>query len=216
MTHLQTQISELAGQNESTVVLWTTFKDNLKSSINANIPHKTALLKESVPWITPEIKRLVKKRDHLHKIKMKSNDQIKTLRATKQVLQNKIRQVYWSYIKNMITPPSTDTDRQNSTKRFWTFIKHKKKDNTSIIGLISESKLHSDCMAKANILDHQFQSAFTKNTQYSEEQFKTGGFVQLSNQPTAPDITITCNSVEKVLNTLNRISPRSRWHHPQF
>jgi hypothetical protein len=44
-------------------------------------------------------------------------------------------------------------------KRFWTFIKHKRSDGNEIppLGL-----LHSNPVEKANILNNQFQSAFSE------------------------------------------------------
>ena len=42
--------------------------------IKTHIPHKTAKTKESLPWITRDIKKLIKKKDRLYKQKKKSGD----------------------------------------------------------------------------------------------------------------------------------------------
>ena len=61
--------------------------------------------------------------------------------------------------------------RGNTMKRFWTFIKHKRSDGRQIPPLKSEGLLHSEPVEKANILNNQFQNAFSKKTNISKEEF---------------------------------------------
>jgi hypothetical protein len=81
-------------------------------------------------------------------------------------------------------------------KRAWSYIKHKRSDNTNIPPLKSDSK------DKANIISTQLQMAFSTKSETTKEEFKdrcnmTGHF------PTMPDIQITENGVAKLLHTSN-------------
>ena len=52
---------------------------------------------------------------------------------------------------------------KENTKRFWSFIKSKRQESTGVAPLINkEGYLHSDSTKKAEILNQQFQSVYTK------------------------------------------------------
>ncbi|KAL8600722.1 hypothetical protein ACOMHN_057311 [Nucella lapillus] len=51
----------------STEELWTLFRDHLKAAIKDHIPHKQARVKENKPWVSPALRRLIKKRDRIFK-----------------------------------------------------------------------------------------------------------------------------------------------------
>jgi len=186
--------------------LWQAFRSALKTSINCHIPHKTARPKDSSPWITKEIKQMIRRRDRLYKRKKKSNDpsHIKKFKEMKQQVQKKLRHAYWSYIENIITPQPTESNtNRNSMKRFWTYIKHKRKDNSAIPGLRDKGLLHTDAKQKADILNRQFQSVFSTNTPISAENYKSQYSNTDKSYPVASDINITCNGIEKLLESLN-------------
>jgi len=128
MTRTLESIKLLALEKKSINTLWTTFKNNLLQSIKTHIPHKLAKPRDSPPWITNEIKKLIKRRNMLYVKKKKSNhpSHIKLYKEAKQKVQKKLRQEYWSYIENIISEPSKKAeDSKTFSKRFWTFIKHK-------------------------------------------------------------------------------------------
>ncbi len=96
-------------------------------------------------------------------------------------------------------------------KRFWTFIKHRTTDYEGITGLKDQGQLYTDPKHKANILKHQFESIFTK-----ESPINTDLLAAQSAHPVMPDIDITEPGVQKLLEKLNihtasgpdEISPR--------
>ena len=57
-------------------------------------------------------------------------------------------------------------------KRFWTFIKHKRSDGNEIPPLQNGGLLHSDPVEKANILNNQFQSAFSEKSEFTKTAFQ--------------------------------------------
>ena len=192
-------------QNMSVDLLWTHFQTNLEESIERNVPKKTAKKKDSSPWITPDIKRLIRKRDRWYKRKQKSKNSrdIAKFKELKRITQREIRKAYWKYIDGIVTPDTSKPDeRPNCMKRFWTFIKHRRSDGSQIPPLKSAGMLHSESSEKANILNMQFQQAFSEKTDISKKDFqkqcKTSG--QYNN---IDDIDITENGVLKLLQNLN-------------
>ena len=148
---------------------------------------------------------MIKRRDRMYEKKKKSNDpiHISYFKKAKQEVQKKLRQVYWNYISDIVTPQPEDDHSRASTKRFWTFIKHKKKDNSSITALQDKGILHTEPKQKADILNQQFQSVFTEKTPISRETFIQENFIKEQPHPSSPEINITCNGVRKLLESLN-------------
>ena len=83
-------------------------------------------------------------------------------------------------------------------KRFWTYIKHKRSDNNTIPPLKSEGILHPDSRDKANILNNQFQKAFSTKSEVSNESLSNTCKMKGSYN-TMPDIQITEEGVNKLL-----------------
>jgi hypothetical protein len=77
--------------------LWNIFKGGLEASVNKHIPHKVCKRKDKLPWITQELKSLIRKRDRAYKTKKKSNhpQDTKKCKHLKQTIQRKSRQAYW-------------------------------------------------------------------------------------------------------------------------
>ena len=102
------------------------------------------------------------------------------------------------------------SDDKAVNKRFWTYIKSKKKDSCSVAPLRSEGVLISDAKGKANILNEQYSSVFTKD---ENDNMPAKG---RSTAPSIPGITVSEEGVLKMLQKLkpdkaagpDRISPR--------
>ena len=125
----------------------------------------------------------------------------------KHYTQKITRQSYWKYIENIVTP--NEEEPHSGMKKFWTYIKHKRKDNVGISPLKMDGKLFCDPVSKSNILNRQFKSAFSK--------FKNAK--RMDPNIVHPEITpfnITQNGITKLLKNLNpykaqgpdNISPR--------
>jgi hypothetical protein len=70
----------LYDEDASANEIWNHFTSALEDSINRNIPYKTARKKDGCPWITTDIRRLIKRRDRAYRKKKKSGDKSDTLR----------------------------------------------------------------------------------------------------------------------------------------
>ena len=215
-------IRKMEDENASVTTMWTKFQTDLELSIKKNIPSKMAKKKDGFPWITADIKRLIKKRDRWYKRKKKSkhSKDIARFKELKRKTQQEIRKAYWKYIDSIVSnTENTEKGQYNCMKKFWTFVKHRRSDGTSIPPLKTDGVLHSDSKDKANILNNQFQQAFSEKTNITDKEFKNkckirGKFREIY------DIDITENGVLKLLKALNpnkaagpdNISPRVLKH----
>ncbi|CAC5387065.1 unnamed protein product [Mytilus coruscus] len=188
MNNLHHDITLMNEQKAGVNTLWTHFQTKLEESIGKNVPKKTARKKDGSPWITSDIKRLIRKRDKWFKRMKKSGnggdrDKFKELKSR---TQREIRKAYWNYIDSIVSPPDLikPQERPNCMKRFWTFMKHKRSDGSKIQPLKSNGTLHSEPTEKADILNGQFQKAFSDKTTITEKVFQeqcnmSGNFEQI-------------------------------------
>jgi hypothetical protein len=77
-------------------------------------------------------------------------------------------------------------------KKFWTYIKHKRKDIVKMDG-----KLYCDPVTKSNILNRQFKSAFSEKTSYTTEEFLNSNRMNstTTQHPNMKSFDITCNGI---------------------
>ena len=170
LNKLHEDIIKMKDQKSNVNAMWTHFQTKLEKSIDVNVPQKIARKKDGSPWITPDIKRLIRKRDRWYKrkkISRNSRDEAK-FKELKRHTQREIRKAYWKYIDSIVSPPDNDqtNERPNCMKRFWTFIKHRRSDGRQILPLKSDGTLHFEPTEKADILNGQFQKAFSEKTQH--------------------------------------------------
>ena len=121
--------------------------------IDRHIPHKFSKPKDSLPWFTPKIKKMIKKRDRLP-IKLKGfaralgvvepSKITKRIKWLKKDILREMRQAYWSYVESIITAIGKESKKTPGLKRFWTFIKHCRSDIMGISLLMDETgnKVH--------------------------------------------------------------------------
>ncbi|VDI37311.1 Hypothetical predicted protein [Mytilus galloprovincialis] len=174
MIQTHEKIRNLASNGSSAEELWLLFKTKLNQSVTNHIPHKIAKQKDSLPWLTPNVRKLIRRRDRLYKRKKKSADPKITskFKEARQKVQKELRRAYWKYIENIVTPKE-ETQPHSNMKRFWTYIKHMKTDSSGVAPLRSDGVLHSHPVDQATILNKQFQSAFSSKETYSPEEFKS-------------------------------------------
>ena len=172
--------------------LWILFRDNLTTAKNKFIPSKTSKPRDGLPWITPSLKKMMRKRDKMFQ-KHKTSAKYRTL---KRETQQGLRKTYWDYIEKVITP-SSQNPTNTANKKFWTYIKHCKTNNSGISPLKDNGILHSDPGKKADILNNQFKSVFTKDLDTETENIPQPDF------PSLEDIIITEPGVLKLLQNLD-------------
>ena len=156
------------------------------------IASKTSKPRDGLPWITPSLKKMMRRRDKMFQ-KHKTSNKYKTL---KRETQQGLRKTYWDYIEKVITP-SDQNPINKANKKFWTYIKHCKSNNSGISPLKENGILHSDPQKKADILNNQFKSVFTKDLDSATDNTPQSDF------PILDDICITEPGVLKLLQNLD-------------
>lgn len=197
-TELETlgdQIRNEAPRHNSPEPLWKLFKSKIEDIMKKHVPSKLTSPRFSLPWITQEIKKMLKKKQRLYNKarKFKRDGDWSEFRKLRKAVQKKIREGYWKYIGQLVDP-----ENDNQKKSFWKYIKSLNKEKSGISPLKDNGILHTDSKAKAEILSQQFKSVFTK-----ENLVNIPNLPQDQRKPPMPPINITINGVEKLLNNLN-------------
>ena len=112
--------------------------------------------RQSLPWITPTIKKVLKKK-RLFK-RAKSTNNWSGYREYQKHCRRELCRAEWQFINGKILQGLEQKDK----KPFWRYIKARKQDNTGVAPLKDKGQLHADSQTKANILLSHFKSVFTK------------------------------------------------------
>ena len=193
MEELGKTITECTGSVQQK---WDMLKKGIEDIMNVNIPTKLTSKKHNLPWITPRLRKQIRKK---HKLFQKAGKSQKKedwdkYRTQKRATQKQIRQAHWQYVNNILDKSL----EEGSSKSFWKYIKAKRKDNVGVAGIKSNGILHQDSQTKAELLNQQFKSVFTKENR--EEPLPP--LIETS-YPSISEITIVEEGVEKLLKNLN-------------
>jgi len=183
---------------------WELFENQIKLLIETFVPSKTysGSKSPSKPWITKAVKKLIRKRDSVHSMWLKTKDQLYQTKFVdlRSKVQNLIRKEHWKYTESFLNIEDNAQDnlrqKPDISKRFWSYIKSKGKDFSSIAPLRKNGVLISDAKGKADILNEQYTSVFTK----SDLPIPSLG---RSPHPSLPTITVSVKGVQKMLSNLN-------------
>ncbi|XP_071959873.1 uncharacterized protein [Antedon mediterranea] len=189
---------------------WNRVKTHLNEGIKKYIPSKIVKKKESSPWISRSLKRMMRRRDKAYKACTKrgrTQDEEK-FRLLKSQCQREMRKQYWEYIENMITPKE-DKNTYQPIKKFWKYIKHRKNGFTGVSDIKDDGRLVTDDKAKPEPLNQQFQSTFIHESPLTHTFPPTEHTLM-------PEVNITEEGVCKLLKELHpakasgpdNISPR--------
>ena len=192
----------LTAQNAESDVetMWETFKTSLQSAISQFIPHRTASSQDRPPWITRKIKKLLNARNHLHKKIQRNNTSTRKekMKSLKKTIHKATKEAHWSYTENLLT----ESENNSHNKKLWNFIKHRKTNSVDIAPLKENGVLKDSPKEKAEILNAQFSSVFTKDspTDFSDHtQWRNN-----KQYPNTDDIEISTEGIEKLLCDLNQ------------
>lgn len=134
--------------------------------------------KTSHPWVNYETKKLIRKRDHKFKKWRKNGDKALRLREEylklKNTVQRRLRRQHWKHLDSLFTNENTSIDSETTkpralNKKFWGYIKSKKTESTGISPLKERGKLVTDPKEKAELLNKQFESAFSAREDLTED-----------------------------------------------
>eukprot|EP00745_Piridium_sociabile_P026000 TRINITY_DN41188_c0_g1_i1.p2 TRINITY_DN41188_c0_g1~~TRINITY_DN41188_c0_g1_i1.p2 ORF type:complete len:244 (-),score=41.27 TRINITY_DN41188_c0_g1_i1:1474-2205(-) len=187
----------------STQDLWTHFKTALLEAAQTHIPTKKSRPNYSQPWITPELRRLVNRRNRAYKKwKKGGGEDLKAeARARRREAQRHMRRAYWDHINTTLTEEPTEHAPKH--KRFWSYIKNQKSANVGVAPLKVNGKLVMEPREKADALNNQFKSAFSEGKTYSQEEFQEKYEMADGDYPMLDSVNITEEGVRRLLTKLD-------------
>ncbi|KAL8621233.1 hypothetical protein ACOMHN_018534 [Nucella lapillus] len=132
----------------STEDLWTQFKTSLLVAAQTHIPSKKSRPNYSQPWITPELRRLVNRRNRAYKKwKKGGGEDLKAeARARRREAQRRMRRAYWDHIDTTLS--EEPTEHKPKYKRFWSYIKNQKSANDGVAPLKMNGQLLMETQGK--------------------------------------------------------------------
>ena len=110
--------------------------------------------------------------------------------------RDRLNGVIWKPLLIFPHPYNTSDDCAPKQKRFWSFMRRLEKDSSGISPLGSKGEIHSSAEEKAEILNQQFTSVFTQEPPGPLPDKCT------SPHPTMPDIRISKEGIEKMLQNI--------------
>ena len=118
-------------------------------------------------------------------------------------VQKQLRRTYWQYTNSLFV--SDDDKKSPNRKKFYTYVKHLRNTSSGVPPLKSNGKLYSEPKEKAEILNNQFNKAFSDGKEYDFDAFKRKCTMtdDSTNYPSMKDIEISKADVEKLLANLD-------------
>ena len=145
--------------------LWIKCKSTILDAVEQNVPSKNISGRWHVPWLTPSLKRAIRKKQRLYRKakQRKTHESWAKFKNFRKATKSKLLEAYNGYVSNLLDT-TTNPDHPTLGKRFWSFIKSMKKDNVGISPLKEngEGEAVYDSKKKANLLSEQFKSVFTQ------------------------------------------------------
>ena len=152
------ELSSIDLKQVDTNSLWLRFHNKLTELIDLYISKKISRKRCTSPWITLELRRLMRKRNRLFK-KYKtfhSPMYLDHYKSLKHQIQREVRRLHSNYINSIITPLGIHN------KKFWSYIKNLKKDTCNIPSLFVNGSEVLENQAKTEVFNDHFQSDFTR------------------------------------------------------
>ena len=130
------------------------------------------------------------------KKKTKSSKTERAYRAAKAAAQREERKAYWHYVDNLIEVGDVDGNIPK-LKRFWSFIRNTRKDNTGISPLKEHVRLFSGAKDKEDILGRKYESVYTQEDVSSIPEPAGEPYPQMK------EIDISTEGAAKLFRTVN-------------
>ena len=113
---LNNHIMSTFNYNSAVEDIWTELKTGLGQALTEHVPHKQTKSKPSHPWVDYETKKLIRRRNKIHKRWKKRGDEDlkQELKLLKRQVQKSLRRLYWRHVENLI---SDDVTNPTSSKK---------------------------------------------------------------------------------------------------
>ena len=172
---------------------WLYFKDTLVKALDHFVPSKRVSGRYSLPWLTRTNKRLIRQKQKAYNRAKKSNKDSDwaTFRRLRKKSQQSMKQAHWDYVNRIL-----EEDGKNS-KGLWRYLKGMRKDNAGVSPLSSNGKIVTTAQEKAEALNKQFSSVFTREDNSNIPEMGPSPYEKM------PPIEVTEKGVKALLSGLN-------------
>ena len=161
------------------------------STIAQHVPQKLSSSRKNVPWITPKLRRMCRKKQrYYHRAKRSgSAEHWARFKEAKSGTARALQTAWWDYVNGILQ----EGLKGNNQKPFWRYIYSQGNDRSGVAPLKDGGELFSGSKDKAEILNRQFSSVFTADY--------PGSSVQLigPNVPIIDNLTTSAAGVQKLL-----------------
>ena len=187
--------------------LWKWFTRIMDEGIKKLVPHRKAGKQDRHPWISRELKRLMRResRAYARKKKRPTRPNMLRLKALKADVQRQYRKEYWAYVRDIMLPSSDgENDPGDSKKKLYNYIKHCKKDSIGVAPILNTEtgKIETDPKIKAELLNKQFHSVFSQVVPLSLSRLCKKLLTGFTRAPPMPEFDFSENGILKLLGTL--------------
>ena len=168
--------------------LWSDFSRKCLELMGNHVPSKETSSRYSQPWINQDLKRLSRRKKNAYNRARttKKKEDWAAYKKLKKDNQRECRRAYSSHVSNLVSDEQT-----GNPKKLYSFIKSKKSDASGVAPLTSNG------VKKANILNDQFTSVFTK------EDLSTVPELNSTDHPSVHPIVVSRKGVLKLLQDIN-------------
>ena len=122
---LEGEINNLVLQTVHIDDVWRKLSDSILHVVNKYIPYKITRKRRSLPWISVQLRKQIKRRDKLYRQAKRSGsaDIYSRFLDLKHLIQREMRKSYWQYINSLILPESVgNVNGSQQQKQFWSYI----------------------------------------------------------------------------------------------
>ena len=173
---------------------WNHFKLKLQQTIDKHVPLKQVKSNKNLPWITTQLKRVIRKRERLFKKARRSKraSHWQCYKSYRNLVKKQIQQAHESYVNEVVG----GSLEEGNAKSFWNYIKLKRTESIGIPPQRDSNRLISSNIGKANVLNSYFKSVFTA------EDASTIPNEGTSPLPDIADVSFTATGISKQLQLL--------------
>ena len=194
-------LNELQG-DQSVEDLWNFFTAKLLNSIKENIPSKMMSERWNIPWMTNSVRRMIRKKQRLYNKakRTRKEEDWKMFKSLRKAIKAELTKAHNGYVLELLDiKESNDETGQNysMSKKFWSYIRSKRTDVLGVGVLRKDGKDITNSVEKAEVLNQQYASVFTKENANSTQSIGNHQFPMISN------LEIESQGIAKLLSNLD-------------
>ena len=172
---------------------WNEFELGVHRIMDDHIPHKMSSSRYNLPWFNSPLRRQARAKQRLYNKAKNSRNPTHwhQFRAARKRMHQSLKTTRDGYVSNFLGEAI-----EENPKRFWSYVKQLRHDDPDVADLEIEGKIFSNREVKAEILNKQFSSVFTNESESGPPSVGTEPKSSIS------PLMITISGVTKQLTSL--------------